>query len=271
MAKELTFHEKKALAVAHQKPKFDAPDLVVNNSRGSEAPPPVGPAKTTPTFHALHAAARAHLRPKSDAPGLVVNNGRGAAEAAPPDWTNDAMRSVPRPPVFRGPIGPIEGYPEDGKNAWRASNDAVIVAAVNRFNAERNLYPGDAEFMTPKLMKSWMMEESGGHRAEFERDPLQVNNPGDWTEKSNEKQRIAGLRKDQTMTPETSADAALKWLAYKARLHRDGGGRLGPYWTPYEAFQNYNGRGDDYKGPDKAYAGMKHREAYANRILGRLK
>jgi hypothetical protein len=248
-----------------------------------------------PTFRQKWEWARAHQTPASDAPDLVVDNARGVEQPAPPDWTDDALRSVPRPlpairsptdgryvepqappappPIFQGPIGAIEGYPEDGNNAWRAANDAAIVAAVNRHNAERNLYPGDAEFMTPPLMKSWMMEESGSSadRAAFERDPFQVNNPGDWTEKSNEKQRIAGLQKDQVMTPETSADAALKWLAYKARLHRDGGGRLGPYWTPYEAFQNYNGRSDEYEGSDEEYAGMKHREAYANRILDRLR
>jgi hypothetical protein len=248
-----------------------------------------------PTFHELFAVARAHQTPRFDAPDLVVDNARGAEEPVPPDWTEDALRSVPRPlppvrspadgryieprvpsappHVFQGPIGAIESYPEDGKNAWRASNDTAIVAAVNRHNAERNLYPGDAEFMTPPLMKSWMMEESGSgaDRAAFERDPFQVNNSGDWTEKSDEKRRIAGLRKDQVMTPESSADAALKWLAYKGRLHRDGGGRLGPYWTPYEAFRNYNGNTDEYAGADSAYDGMEHRDAYANRIPGRLK
>lgn len=59
MAKELTFREKKALARAHQKPQFDAPDLVVNNSRGAEAPPTLIPTKAAPSFHALHASARA--------------------------------------------------------------------------------------------------------------------------------------------------------------------------------------------------------------------
>jgi hypothetical protein len=146
-----------------------------------------------------------------------------------------------------------------------------FITAVNRHNATRNLYPGDAEFMTPKLMKSWMMEESGSSadRAAFERDPFQVNNPGDHTEKSGEKSRIAGLRKDQIMTPETSADAALKWLAYKGRLHRGESGRLGPFWTPYEALRNYNGNVRDYEGPEAMYRGMRHHDAYANRILSR--
>ena len=62
----------------------------------------------------------------------------------------------------KNPIGPVEGYPETGKNAWRAANDDTIVAATNKYNSERNLLPGDAEYMTPKLMKAWQMRESGG-------------------------------------------------------------------------------------------------------------
>jgi hypothetical protein len=246
-----------------------------------------------PTFHELFAVARAHQK---NTPDLVVDNAWGTEETAPPDWTQDALRSVPQPlpairspadgryiesrvppappHLFQGPIGAIESYPEDGKNAWRASNDAAIVAAVNRHNAERNLYPGDAEFMTPPLMKSWMMEESGSSadRAAFERDPFQVNNPGDYPKKGDEKLRIAGLRKDQVMTPETSADAALKWLAYKGRLHRDENDKVrrGPYWTPYEALRNYNANWD-YEGRDKSDPSTRHDNRYAGQILGRIK
>ena len=39
-------------------------------------------------------------------------------------------------PGAKNPIGPVQGYPETGKNSWRASNDDVIVAAVNKYNAE---------------------------------------------------------------------------------------------------------------------------------------
>jgi hypothetical protein len=35
----------------------------------------------------------------------------------------------------KNPIGPVQRYPETGKNSWRASNDDVIVAAVNKYNA----------------------------------------------------------------------------------------------------------------------------------------
>lgn len=64
-----TFRELHAAARAHQKPKFDVPDLVVNNSRGADAPPTHIPAKAAPTFHALHAAARAHQRSAREVDG----------------------------------------------------------------------------------------------------------------------------------------------------------------------------------------------------------
>ncbi|MBA2589361.1 MAG: hypothetical protein H0U98_12140 [Alphaproteobacteria bacterium] len=64
----------------------------------------------------------------------------------------------------KNPIGPVEGYPEDGKHAWRAGNDDVIVEAAKGYNARGAYLPGNAEYMTPKLMKSWMMRESGGAR-----------------------------------------------------------------------------------------------------------
>ena len=43
-----TFHELHAAARAHQKTKFDAPDLVVNNSRADQAPMAVIPTKAVP-------------------------------------------------------------------------------------------------------------------------------------------------------------------------------------------------------------------------------
>jgi hypothetical protein len=86
MAKELTFQEKKALARAHQKPKFDAPDLVVNNSRGADAPPTRIPAKAAPTFRELHAAARAHQNLPKQKPesgdGDGIRWGQAASGAA---------------------------------------------------------------------------------------------------------------------------------------------------------------------------------------------
>jgi len=43
-------------------------------------------------------------------------------------------------PAKGNPIGPVKGYPELGRDAWRAGNDDVIVDAVNNYNAEHNYY-----------------------------------------------------------------------------------------------------------------------------------
>jgi len=152
----------------------------------------------------------------------------------------------------KNPIGPVEGYPETGKNAWRAANDDTIVAATNKYNSERNLLPGDAEYMTPKLMKAWQMRESGGSPEAFKTDPFQVNKLGDWPD-DNMKSKVAGLTKGQKMTPETSAEAALKWLHYKGRINEKTKG-LTPYQGHYEGLRRYNAaltapgipRGADY-------------------------
>ena len=51
------------------------------------------------------------------------------------------------------------------------------------------------------------------------------------------KSKVAGLTKGQKMTPETSAEAALKWLHYKGRIVD---GNWGPYQGHYNALKNYN-------------------------------
>jgi len=85
------------------------------------------------------------------------------------------------------------------------------------------------------------MQESGGSPNAFKTDPFQVNNAGDWP-KDNMKAKVAGLSQGQAMTPEASADAALKWLHYKGRIDPDNPNRLGPYLGHYEALKKYNAK-----------------------------
>ncbi|HJT42481.1 MAG TPA: hypothetical protein VJ750_03175 [Rhizomicrobium sp.] len=170
--------------------------------------------------------------------------------------------NFPMPAQPRNPIGPVAGYPETGKDAWRAGNDDAIVTALNKYNSENKYFPGDAEYITPQLMKSWMMEESGGHRRAFETDPFQVNNLGDWVP---EKGKIAGLTKGQGMSPQTSAEAALKWLRYKGRWPEIDSSSIAArrvHFGPYEALLNYNGN-------KTLKNGVEHRVNYANRIMNR--
>jgi hypothetical protein len=159
----------------------------------------------------------------------------------------------------KNPIGPVRGYPEDGKHAWRAANDDAIVEAAKKYNSDNQRFPGDSDYMTPKLMKAWMMRESGGTPEAFQRDPFQVNNGADWDDA---KRRIAGLSEGQAMTPQTSAEAALRWLQYKGRINPDHPNRLGPYQGHYEALRNYNAASGSIDGIPK-------KSEYANDVMNR--
>ena len=131
-----------------------------------------------------------------------------------------------------GRIGEIPGYPETGEFSWRASNDGVFIKAANDYNAKNNFSPGDPLYLTPRQLKAWAIIESGGkgYQKYFATDPLQVNNPPDWTD---EKTKVAGLTYKQTMTPEISAEAAPKWMLYKMKK------QSAP--DMYDAMHAYNG------------------------------
>lgn len=162
------------------------------------------------------------------------------------DVDGESKIKTAAPPVEAGgsagpknPIGPIPGYPEDGKHAWRAANDDAFVAAADKYNNDNVYWPSDPEYVTPRLVKAMAMRESGGNPEVFKRDPLQVNNPGDWVAN---KAKVAGLSYGQDMTPQASAEAALKWLQYKG-TERDAKGNAVRYRGHYEALKNYNGKG----------------------------
>lgn len=101
------------------------------------------------------------------------------------------------------------------------------------------------------------MVESGGDKAAFLSDPLQVNNPGDYNDPE---PQVTGLKKDQRMTPATSAEAALKWLEFRG-YKRDKQHHPGPWLGLESALQRYNGRSD--VGP----SGVPHNQWYATQVL----
>ena len=140
-----------------------------------------------------------------------------------------------------GGLGAVAGYPETGNGTYRAANDDVIRKTADAYNNRNGYRPGDAGYISPEMMKAWQMQESGGgrpkDRAAFESDPFQVNNPGDWFP---EKARILGLAEGQAMTPQTSAEAALKWLQYKSWVHDDSGKPV-TYKGVQQGFDSYNG------------------------------
>ncbi|HEU5352161.1 MAG TPA: RHS repeat-associated core domain-containing protein [Terracidiphilus sp.] len=156
-------------------------------------------------------------------------------------------------------IGPISGYPETGKHAWRAANDPIFIYAVNQFNQSNSFVPGSPMYVTPMQLKAQAMVESGGTPSAFASDPLQANNAGDWTAL---KGRVTGLKKGQSMTPCISATAALKWLLYKGSIHDINGNVVG-YRSMYDALRDYNGNMQIY--PHEG--GMQHRYWYASKVL----
>lgn len=159
-------------------------------------------------------------------------------------------------------VGPIPGYPETGKNQWRSANDRIFLDAVNDFNRAHGLKPGDPEYVWASTLKAQAMIESGGEggAAIFLRDPLQVNNSGDWVD---EKVKVMGLTgPSQVMTPAVSAAAALKWLYRKGLVTNPVGSP--PRWIGMErALRKYNGKSKVYPGQ----GGVPHKIYYAARIL----
>ncbi|MBW3139629.1 VCBS repeat-containing protein [Ferrimonas balearica] len=153
----------------------------------------------------------------------------------------------------------VPGYDESGSNSWRSDNDQVFIDAVKEYNQKYGLSPGDDSYWTAKLLKAQAMIESGGHKSAFLSDPLQVNVAGDWVP---EKQRILGISKNQTMTPEVSARAALEWLRYKGHVH-DATGSQVRYRGDFEALRRYNGNSRVYP----KHPGVQHRDWYGRQIL----
>lgn len=102
------------------------------------------------------------------------------------------------------------------------------------------------------------MIESGSAKDKeaFLRDPLQVNNLGDYDDK---KQEIAGLTREEAMDPKKSAKAALEWWRYKGTKHGDSGAEIS--WKgDRTAYRNYNGNRN-------LKDGREHREWYADTVM----
>lgn len=165
------------------------------------------------------------------------------------------------PHGLRTPIEPLQDYPETGRGAWRSELDDQITIGVNNYNSKHGLAPGHALYLTPRLVKSWIMQESGGHRSAFETDPIQVNAPGDWTV---DKAKLLGLSKGQTMTPMTSISAGLDWFFHKGAIH-DSTGAITGFRSLPDTLKRYNAR----KSVDPN--GLPHDQNYANSILDRVR
>lgn len=158
-------------------------------------------------------------------------------------------------------------------------HDGRIEALVAQFNADKAGFIGATDEqvaempdLDPALVKSWLIQETGGgdrrSRAAWEKDPSQVNVPGDWDKaKSDEWMGLSKPRRRNEGSADGNVKASIVWLARKG-FSRSGkapevlqGGQTFGGWE--KALQNYNGRGK--KLPD----GRRYREAYADQILQR--
>lgn len=180
----------------------------------------------------------------------------------------DQVTAEDRTPVFAG-------YEDERYQ----QHDASIEALVARFNEDKAGFIGATPEqalgigdLDPALVKSWLIQETGGgdkrSTASWEKDPAQVNVPGDWgAEKGDAWMNLTKPRRRNEGDTDTNLQAAITYLARKGfstagKAPKDllGGQEFGG-WDA--ALENYNGRGQ------KMAAGGTYKEAYAARIAAR--
>lgn len=178
----------------------------------------------------------------------------------------------PKATVLSVPI--FTGFEDDRYQ----KHDTLILKLVSEFNANRAQWAGaepDAKIeipeLKPALIKAMMLEESGGNgprsKEAWERDPLQVNVPGDW----DESKKALGLKRPKERnegTLETNLRAGIKYLVRKGfgTSGKPISHRTKVYFDSWRtALKRYNGRND------RLHDGRSYRSAYADRILRRAK
>lgn len=182
-------------------------------------------------------------------------------------------------PLLEVPLVEVSALPVfPGFEAARyQKHDALILKLVKEFNEDPAKAIGaskemlvDIPYLDPALVKSMMIEETGGNGPRSTRawnvDPLQVNVPGDWAPVKKE----LGLRKPSARNEgslEKNLRAGILFLARKG--YGVSGASLKQRPTAYfdswrVALQRYNGR------TAERIEGVTYAEAYANRILQRV-
>ena len=155
-------------------------------------------------------------------------------------------------------------------------HDAIIAKCVREFNRHRGAW-ADANRnqartipdITEELVKAHMIQESGGgdkrSQAAWDRDPLQVNVPGDW----GDEKRLIGLEKPGRRNEggvERNVRAAIKYLVRKGFSKSGKPVRLvdeQQFWDWATALERYNGR------MTETASGKKYCVEYADRIIER--
>lgn len=196
---------------------------------------------------------------------LLAASDFGKAERAKPV-------ARPQAKVLSVPI--FKGFEDDRYQ----KHDALILKLVTEYNAHRAEWAGaepgakiEIPELKPALIKAMMLEETGGggkrSREAWDRDPLQVNVPGDW----DEAKKDLGLKRPKERnegTVETNLRAGIKYLVRKGfgTSGKPVAHRTGVYFDSWRtALKRYNGR------KDRLHDGRTFRTAYADRILRRAK
>jgi len=120
--------------------------------------------------------------------------------------------------------------------------DPIVAAKVAAFNKMNQADPGDDVCMDPDWIRAIIRVESGHDLKAASRDPMQVNNTGDWPKNDDYKAQI-GLTKGVPPGPELGVRAGLDWLESKANRY-DSKGRPTEFLGWDEATRRYNGGGD---------------------------
>jgi len=168
-------------------------------------------------------------------------------------------------PVFKG-------Y----ESARYQQHDAIIERCVKEFNRHRGAW-ADANRaqaktipdLTAELVKAQMIQETGGRdsrsQAAWQKDPLQVNVPGDWGKEKS----LLGLKEPRVRNEgdvEKNIRAAIKYLVRKGF---SASGRpvrtveADEFWDWATALERYNGRSD------RTLSGKPYCIEYADTIIRR--
>ena len=192
--------------------------------------------------------------------------GRFIGKAKAFDVRTTDERGAPRQvPVFRG-----------FEDARYQAHDALIVRMTADFNAHKAVWCGGTAAqaakiadLTPAMVKSHMIEESGGNGARslaaWATDPLQVNVPGDW----GPEKTLLGLKKPAKRNEGETEDNVRAAIMYLSRKGFGVSGRpakerpAGFFDGWKDALRRYNGR-RDRTDTDRYYS-----DEYADKVLRR--
>jgi hypothetical protein len=179
-----------------------------------EPQPPLGPGLLG-SLENIRATVRA--TPKEDVPGAEI-------EDAGSDDVQVAPAAVGQRPRF--------------STTYPRTLGPTVERHVAEYDQAHRLKPGNPEYLDPDLIKAMIRQEAGHDYDSLLRDPMQVNNLGDWAK---EKSRL-GLSKGAAPGADAGIKAGIAWLRTKAYPRDDNGMTHFIGWQ--SGVRAYKGRND---------------------------